>query len=75
MSESLYVKSEDYEKLKKQRDDLLAACKWARDLYDQLALGPLEAAAKYGDSYIPPSDEDWLNMRTKLETAIAKAEP
>jgi hypothetical protein len=53
---------------------LLEACRWARYLYDQLALGPLEAAAKYGPDYTPPSDEDWLKMRGMLEAAIAEAE-
>ena len=53
--------------------DLLDACKRARELYDHLALGTLEAACKYGDNYEPPIDEDWLNMRAGLEQAIANA--
>ena len=58
---------------KQERDELLEACKRARELYDHLALGTLEAACKYGDNYEPPTDEDWLNMRTGLEQAIANA--
>ena len=54
--------------------ELLGACKAARDLYDHLALGTLEAAVKYGPNYEPPSDADWLALRSQLEAAIAKAE-
>ncbi len=53
--------------------ELLEACKRARELYDHLALGTLEATCKYGDNYEPPTDEDWLNMRAGLEEAIANA--
>ncbi len=53
--------------------ELLEACNEARHLYDELALGSLEAAAKYGPDYTPPTDEEWLEMRQQLEAAIAKA--
>lgn len=59
--------------LLKAAPDLLAACKAARNLYDHLSLGPLEAAAKYGDSYEPPSEDDMLKVRGDLEAAITKA--
>ena len=48
---------------------LRAAAKMAADLYDQLALGPLEAAAKYGPDYEPPTDEDCLAVRNALHMA------
>ena len=54
--------------------DLYKACKRAAWLYDELALSPLAAAAKYGDTYIPPSDEDCLEIREELKAAIAKAD-
>lgn len=49
------------------------ACKQAADLYGQLSLSPLEAAAKYGDQYEGPSDTDCLEMRQTLDDAIACA--
>lgn len=54
---------------------LLAACKVAADLYDHLSLGPLDAAAKYGPDYEPPTGEDMLAVRESLGLAIQKAEP
>lgn len=54
--------------------ELLKACEEARNLYDHLALGTLEAAAKYGPDYEPPTDEDCLEVRDLLETVINKAE-
>lgn len=54
--------------------DLLKVSKRARELYDHLSLGTLEAAVKYGPDYEPPTDYDWLQMRGALEAAIAKAE-
>ena len=56
-------------------DDLLAACKKAKDLYDYLALGPLGLAVKYGPDHEDRSDESILQVRGDLEAAIAKAEP
>jgi hypothetical protein len=54
--------------------DLLAACKKAAWLYDEMALGPLGAAAKYGPDYEPPTDQECLNIRQIINDAIAKAE-
>lgn len=53
-------------------EKLEKACEWARDLYDQLALGPLQAAAKYGPDYTPPTDKEWLEMRGMLEAALGE---
>ena len=53
--------------------DLLKACRHAASLYDHLAMGPLQAAVKYGPDYEPPSDEDCLRTRSLLGDAIAKA--
>lgn len=61
-------------RLLKAAPELLATAKSARDLYDRLALGTLEAAAKYGPDYEPPSDADMLKVRGDLEAAITKAE-
>ena len=54
--------------------EMYAALKTAAWFYDQMALSPLEAAAKYGDEYTPPSDADWLQARGELQAAIDKAE-
>jgi len=55
---------------------LVAALKEAAWLYDQLALSPLEAAVKYGDTYEPPSDEDCLRIRGQIhEALLAAGEP
>lgn len=53
--------------------ELLKACEAAAELYDELGLGSLEAAAKYGPDYEPPTDIECLKMREDLEAAIAKA--
>ncbi len=53
--------------------ELLKACQVAADLYDHLALGTLEAAAKYGPDYEPPTQSDCLEVRNLLADAIAKA--
>lgn len=53
--------------------ELLNACEGARNLYDHMALGSLEAAAKYGPDYEPPTDEDCLQVRGALESAITNA--
>lgn len=55
-------------------DELLEACEKAVELYDHLALGTLEAAAKYGPDYEPPSEADCLAVRGALASIIAKAE-
>ena len=54
---------------------LLAAAKNATRLYDDFALGTLEAAAKYGPDYEPPSDAYCLKVRGDLQDAIDFAEP
>jgi len=54
--------------------ELLEACKTARRLYDDMSLGPLEAATKYGANYVAPTDEDCLRVRGKIDAAITKAE-
>ena len=54
-------------------DDLFTACQQAADFYDALALGPLDAAAKYGPDWEPPTDEQLLELRSTLNSAIAKA--
>lgn len=54
-------------------DDTLEALEQARWLYDQLSLGSLEAAAKYGDNYEPPTDEQYLEIRRMIESAITIA--
>ncbi len=54
-------------------DDTLEALEQARWLYDQLSLGSLEAAVKYGDNYEPPTDEQYLEIRRMIESAITKA--
>ena len=59
--------------MRAERNELLAACKAARSLYDVFSLGPLEAAAKYGPDYELPTDEECLRIREQLETAITKA--
>lgn len=51
--------------------EALVQAKW---LYDQLALSPLDAAAKYGDEYEPPTDEQCLEIREMVESAIPVAE-
>ena len=53
---------------------LLDACKKAAWLYDQLAMGPLDAAVKYGPDYMPPTDEQCLEIRQALHDAIIEAE-
>lgn len=58
----------------RERDALLKAIKTAAWMYDEMALGPLEAACKYGDNYEPPSDAEWLKMRQGLHDAIALCE-
>ncbi len=55
--------------------DLLAACKRAAELYDDLSIGTLEAAARYGPDYEPPTANDCLRVRGELDSAIAKATP
>lgn len=54
--------------------ELVAVCKFARDLYDYLALGPFGAAAKYGPDhdYEQISDAECLRTRQMLETVLAK---
>ncbi|KKN47318.1 hypothetical protein LCGC14_0664240 [marine sediment metagenome] len=52
---------------------LLEACKEARKLYDELARGPLGNAAKFGPDFEPMSDEEILEIRKALESAIATA--
>lgn len=48
------------------------ACQQAADLYDALSLGTLEAAAKYGPDWEPPTDEQMLEVRSVLAAALAK---
>ncbi len=55
-------------------DELLAACRYARELYDQLAYGPLDGAAHFGPDWSPPTNDDMLRVRGRLESAILKAE-
>ncbi len=52
--------------LRSAAPDLYEACNSAIWLYDELALSPLAAAAKCGDTYIPPSDEKCLEIREEL---------
>ena len=52
---------------------LLNAVEHAAEMYDELALGPLGAAAKYGPDYTPPSDDDWLALRQELQDAATLA--
>jgi dynactin complex subunit len=65
---------EEVEELSRRSSQLLVACKSAATTCDQLSLGPLDAAAKYGPDYEPPDDEYFLNVRGALAEAIAKAE-
>jgi hypothetical protein len=57
---------------KKHMEELEKACRAARDFYDRLALSSLEAAARYGPGYIPPTDEECLEVRGILEAALGK---
>lgn len=52
--------------------ELAGACEKARDMYDELAMGKLELAAKYGPDYTPLTDDDLLAVRDKLEQALEK---
>jgi hypothetical protein len=54
--------------------EMYKALKDAAWLYDQMAMGPLEAAAKYGDNYEPPSDDQCLGIRAAIHAALTKAE-
>ena len=56
-----------------QYPKLVAACKEAARLYDHLAMGTIEGAAKYGPDYEPPSDDEWLAFREMLEDALKSA--
>lgn len=67
-----YIKRID--DLEAENAKLREACKRARDLYDHLALGSLEAACKYGDTCEPPTDENCLQVRGLLEAALAETE-
>ncbi len=51
--------------------ELLAACRTAKALYDDLSLTPLEGVIKYGEDYVPPTDEDCLAVRARLNSALA----
>jgi hypothetical protein len=51
--------------------ELYRACKEARLLH--LALSSLEVAARFGDNYQPPTDEDCLRVRGILEAALSSA--
>ena len=57
------------------RDAAIKAASLAAEMYDLLALGPIAAAAKYGPDYTSPTDEDWLEMRKELDTAIRALAP
>ncbi len=50
------------------------ALKQAQWLYDELSLSPLEAAAKYGPDYEPATDEECLEVRRMIDTAIPLVE-
>lgn len=62
-------------RLQERNKRLVATCKRAAELYDHLAMSPLEAAAKYGPDYEPPSDAEWLEMRQMLADAVACENP
>jgi hypothetical protein len=53
--------------------EMYKALKGAAWLYDQMAMGPLEAAAKYGDTYEPPSNAQCLEIRGAIQIALDKA--
>ena len=65
--------NEAYSRLEQQRDELLAACKAAAELYDRLSYGPLDGAAKFGDTWQPPSDDECIMVRAQLAVAIANS--
>ena len=62
-----------FEEAAEKQKQLRNACQQAADLYDALALGPLDAAAKYGPDWEPPTDEQMLEVRSVLAAAL-KAE-
>jgi len=49
---------------------MVKALQKAAKMYDELALSPLESAAKYGPDHEPPKDEDWLAMRQRIATVL-----
>ena len=64
-----------FEEAAEKQKQLRNACQQAADLYDALALGPLDAAAKYGPDWEPPTDEQMLEVRSVLAAALAKEKP
>lgn len=74
MNEEDYVSTEKYERLLKEHKLLVEAVKGAIWLYDEMAMSPLEAAAKHGPDYTPPSDEDCLEVRKALQDALSSVQ-